>query len=95
MLVAVLAGPYEQWPLPWYLRRMKRVGYWTNASDAGPLDRMPFIIVSADFAGSVEAVLGDRYVSEYYGLRPGVPLTAFIERGLWDRFLARSTPFSR
>ena len=35
MLVKVIAGPYEQWPLPWYLRRMTRVGYWSRAADAG------------------------------------------------------------
>ena len=29
MLVKVIAGPYEQWPLPWYLRGMTRVGYWS------------------------------------------------------------------
>jgi uncharacterized protein (TIGR03663 family) len=88
MLVAVVAGPYEQWPLPWYLRRMTRVGYWTSAAAAGPLDRMPFIIASSDFADAIEAALGDRYLSEFYGLRPGVLLTVFIERGLWDRFLS-------
>jgi uncharacterized protein (TIGR03663 family) len=88
MLVAVVTGPYEQWPLPWYLRRMPRVGYWTTAGAVGPLDRMPLIIASADFAGGVEAALGDRYVSEFYGLRPGVLLTVFIERRLWDQFLA-------
>jgi hypothetical protein len=48
---------------------------------------MPFVISSADFAGGVEAALGDRYVSEHYGLRPGALLTVFIERGLWDRLL--------
>ena len=90
MLVAVVAGPYEQWPLPWYLRRMERVGYWTSVAAVGPLDRMPFIIAAPDFAGAVDATLGDRYVSEYYGLRPGVLLTVFIERGLWDRFYGRS-----
>ena len=88
MLVAVVAGPYEQWPLPWYLRRMTRVGYWPNAASAPPLDRMPFIVASPAFAGAVESALGDRYESEFYGLRPGVLLTVFIERGLWDRFLA-------
>jgi predicted membrane-bound mannosyltransferase len=87
MLVAVVAGPYEQWPLPWYLRRMERVGYWTSVAAVGPLDRMPFIVVSPDFADAVAASLGDRYVSEYYGLRPGVLLSVFIERGLWDRLL--------
>jgi hypothetical protein len=87
MLVAVIAGPYEQWPMPWYLRRMARVGYWTSVAGASPLDRMPFIIASPDFADGIEAALGDRYVSEIFGLRPGVLLTVFIERGLWDRFI--------
>jgi uncharacterized protein (TIGR03663 family) len=90
MMVAVVAGPYEQWPLPWYLRRMTRVGYWTRVAAAGPLDRMPFIISSSESADAIAAALGDRYVSEYYGLRPGVLLTVFIERGLWGRFLEGS-----
>jgi uncharacterized protein (TIGR03663 family) len=38
MLVKVVAPPDEQWPLPWYLRDFKRVGYWTTpaASRASP-----------------------------------------------------------
>jgi len=32
-------------------------------------------------------VLGDRYISEFYGLRPEVPLALYIDRGLWARFL--------
>ena len=51
---------------------------------------MPFIIAGPDVADGVAATLGDRYVSEYYGLRPGVLLTVFIERGLWDRYLTRT-----
>jgi hypothetical protein len=74
---------------------MPRVGYWTSGAAVGPLDRMPFIIASSDFAAGIATTLGDRYVSEYYGLRPGVLLTVFIERGLWDRFMAHSAPFSR
>ena len=31
MQVSVIAQPYEQWPLPWYLRTMPNVGYWTPA----------------------------------------------------------------
>ena len=31
MLVTVIAPPDEQWPLPWYLRTMPRVGYWADA----------------------------------------------------------------
>jgi len=29
-------------------------------------------------------------VSEFYGLRPDVLLALYVERGLWDRFLART-----
>jgi hypothetical protein len=87
-LVKVLAGPYEQWPIPWYLRRMTRVGYWVSAAEAGRIDDAPIVIAAQDQAGAVAATLGDRYVAEHYGLRPEVILTLFIERGAWDRFIA-------
>ena len=38
----------------------------------------------------LDAALGDRYVSEFFGLRPDVLLTLYVERGLWDRFLSRA-----
>jgi hypothetical protein len=88
MLVKVIAGPYEQWPTPWYLRTMTRVGYWVSAAGAGPLDDAPVVIAAQDQADAVAAELGDRYVQEYYGLRPDVVLTLFIERRSWDRFIA-------
>jgi uncharacterized protein (TIGR03663 family) len=88
MLIRVVAGPYEQWPLPWYLRRMERVGYWTRAADAGPFDGTPVVVASQENASAIETALGDRYMSEMYGLRPEVFLTVFIERGLWERYLA-------
>jgi uncharacterized protein (TIGR03663 family) len=87
MLVKVIAGPYEQWPFPWYARDLTRVGYWSRAAEAGPLDGVPVIVASQENADAVDAVVGDRYVSEFYGLRPGVLLTLYVERGLWDRFM--------
>ena len=87
MLVKMIAGPYEQWPLPWYLRDFAHVGYWIRADEASPLDGTPVIVASQDHAASVEAMIGDRYISEFYGLRPSVLLTVYIERGLWERFL--------
>lgn len=92
MLVKVVAGPYEQWPLPWYLRRMVRVGYWPRAEDAGRLDDAAVVVASQENAAAVDAALGDRYVSEFYGLRPDVILTISIERGLWERLLASRRP---
>ena len=89
MQVSVIAPAYEQWPLPWYLRAMPSVGYWTAPGDALAL-QAPVIVSSMADAPALDAALGDRYVSEFYGLRPDVLLALYIERGLWDRFLARA-----
>jgi uncharacterized protein (TIGR03663 family) len=89
MLVAVVASPTDQWPLPWYLRGMGRVGYWTTpASASQALELAPVVIVAPEHAAAVQSMLGERYQSEYYGLRPNVLLSVFIERSLWDRFIA-------
>jgi uncharacterized protein (TIGR03663 family) len=89
MLVKVIAGPYEQWPLPWYLRDLERVGYWTNPADAGGVTSVPVIIASRENASQLEKVLDPRCQTEYYGLRPNVLLTMFIDRPLWDLFMSR------
>lgn len=89
MLVQVIAPPHEQWPLPWYLRTMPQVGYWPAATDVPELVA-PVIVASMDNAEALDAALGDRYVSEFFGVRPDVLVTLYVERGLWDRFLTRA-----
>jgi uncharacterized protein (TIGR03663 family) len=86
MQVAVIAPPHEQWPLPWYLRTMPHVGYWTAPADARA-HQAPVVVASLDHADTLDGALGDRYVSEFFGLRPEVLLTLYVERGLWERFL--------
>ena len=87
MQVSVVASPYEQWPLPWYLRTMPNVGYWTAPGDALAM-QAPVIVSGIEHTPALDTALGDRYISEFYGLRPEVPLALYIERGLWDRFLS-------
>jgi uncharacterized protein (TIGR03663 family) len=89
MQVTVIAPAYEQWPLPWYLRAMPHVGYWTEPGDPVAL-QAPVIVASMDNTAVLDSLLEDRYVSEFFGLRPEVLLALYIERGLWDRFLARA-----
>jgi len=89
MLVQVIAAPHEQWPLPWYLRAMPHVGYWATAAEVPKLTA-PVIVASMDNTETLDAALGDRYVSEFFGVRPEVLVTLYVERGLWDRFLARA-----
>lgn len=87
MQVSVIAPPHEQWPHPWYLRTLPNVGYWAQPGDAAAL-RAPVVVSSIDHTPALDQALGDRYISEFYGLRPDVLQALYIERGLWDRFLA-------
>ena len=86
MQVSVIAPASEQWPLPWYLRTMPNVGYWTAPGDPEAM-QAPVVVASAEHTAALDA-LGDRYVSEYFGLRPEVLLALYVDRGLWERFLA-------
>jgi uncharacterized protein (TIGR03663 family) len=88
MLVAVVAAPHEQWPFPWYARDLPHVGYWVDAASATTLGAFPIIVASQEQAAAVDAAVGERYVSEYYGLRPGVLIALYVEAGLWERFMA-------
>ena len=85
--IKVLAGPYEQWPLPWYLRDYGNVGYWTKAEAAGDPGRNALIIASADNAEAVRKKLGGQAIEENFGLRPEVLLTLFVPSSLWDAFM--------
>ena len=81
--VVRLNGDY--WPLPWYLRRLNRVGYWTRVPDQLPV---PVVIAGSEAAGAVAEKLGENYFSETQALRPGVLLRVFIRRDLWEQFMA-------
>lgn len=80
MLVKVVAPPDETWPLPWYLRRFTRVGYWTDVEEAGELGEADAVIASAAFADTVGERLGDGYRLSYFGLRPEVVLALFVKQ---------------
>ena len=89
MQVSVIASPYEQWPLPWYLRTMPNVGYWTAPGD--PLAMQAPVVVASTEHSAVFDALENRYVSEFFGLRPEVLLALYVDRGLWERFLAKAS----
>jgi uncharacterized protein (TIGR03663 family) len=76
----------EYWPLPWYLRDYKRVGYYGHMTPSTE----PIIIARQDQAEEVEATFGDRYQQVHSGfntagnfpLRPGVDLLLYVQREL-------------
>lgn len=64
----------EYWPLPWYLRGLPRIGYWTTppAECDGAL-----IIAEADWADAIRERLQGRYREKFLGLRPGFAMVVF------------------
>lgn len=78
----------EYWPLPWYLRAFDRdrVGYWNDPVDLPPV---PVVITDTDRAEAMGQQLGENYVPDLFGLRPGFMMQVFIEKPLWDAFMAR------
>jgi hypothetical protein len=83
MVVAVVAP--DPWPLPWYLRRMTSVGYWTAAGDAAAREAIRLAPVVIAAPGLVHPP-GDRVV-QHYGTRPGVVVELSVRRSLWERAL--------
>jgi hypothetical protein len=64
----------EYWPLPWYLRGLPRIGYWSTAPDDcdGAL-----VVASAVQAEIVKARLRGPYHESILGLRPGFICVVF------------------
>ncbi len=87
MLIKVIAGPYETWPLPWYLRRFSRVGYWTDAGAAGEPGEAAVVITDTEQASRLGFLHNESFLSEFYGLRPNVFLVLHVRSNLWEKFL--------
>lgn len=96
MPIQVMAPDDDYWPLPWYLRRWSRVGWYRDVPE-GPA--APLIIAHASQESQVADYLyqrqppGQRYLyvplplpdkSEDWSLRTGVPLRVFVRLDYWN-----------
>jgi predicted membrane-bound mannosyltransferase len=71
-LIAVVAA--DAWPLPWYLRKFPRAGFWQPGQNPGAAD---FFITSPEAAER----LGDRLDNcrqEFFGVRPDVLMILWV-----------------
>ena len=71
-LIAVVAA--DPWPLPWYLRRFQRVGFWQPGQDPGTAD---FYVTSTAAAEQLGDKLKNQRI-EFFGLRPEVILILWL-----------------
>lgn len=81
MPVWVLASDY--WPLPWYFRELRKVGYFEGQVPAG-VAAVPVVICAN---GRMD--LATTHVVSLRGLRPGVHLDMWVRQDLWDQFMTR------
>jgi uncharacterized protein (TIGR03663 family) len=91
MLIKVMAPEADYWPLPWYLRQFKRVGWW----DRVPSDPYaPVMIVGA----GLHAAFDDKSDKAWpmvglFELRPKTFLELYVKSELWERYIqARPRP---
>jgi hypothetical protein len=78
--VQVMAVDGDYWPLPWYLRKFKRVGWYSNAQEA-PFS--PVIIASPQ----LHLALEDHQLAQMFGLRPNVLLGLYAKPELWQAYV--------
>ncbi len=88
MLVQVMAPDSDYWPLPWYLRSFKQVGWWDQVA-ADPY--APVMIVSAQFHAALDEKQ-THVMAGYFELRPQVFLELYVDLDLWRAYLARNPP---
>ena len=90
MLVKVMAPEAEYWPLPWYLRGFKNVGWWAEV----PQDPFaPVMIVSSKFHAELDEKKS-HLMTGLFQLRPGEFFELYVEVELWKSYLEK-TPADR
>jgi uncharacterized protein (TIGR03663 family) len=88
MLVKVMAPEGDYWPLPWYLRNLRKVGWWEEL----PADPYaPVMIVSSQLHADLDA-RGTHVMAGYFQLRPQVFLELYVQLDLWQAYLAQHPP---
>jgi uncharacterized protein (TIGR03663 family) len=79
-------SPESYWPLPWAFRDFKHIGWYEEM----PADAFASVILaSAKLNSALDDKSGKAWImTGYYELRPNVFLELYVERGLWEKFVA-------
>jgi len=80
------------WPLPWHLRRLTSVGYWSgqvpNEGEAR-LTATPIILSSAEFDQELtERLNASHFMIGFHSLRQGRLVQIWVKNELWEPFVA-------
>jgi hypothetical protein len=86
----VVAPESDYWPLPWYLRRFKYIGWYESV----PEDWVaPIVIVSAKFDARLdEKSEGKWLMAGLTELRPRQFFELYVELELWKKYVETLPP---
>ena len=84
-VVKIIAPKDDYWPLPWYLRRFKHVGFY----DKLPEDPFaPIVVISSKLDAQLDAKSGKKWIMAGLSeLRPGVFFELYVELELWKKYV--------
>lgn len=86
MVVQVMAPESDYWPLPWYLRGFKQVGWWDHWREDPAAS---VLVVGQKLASSLEKSSDSAWTAlGIYGLRPGSFFQLYVRSDLWRDYLA-------
>ncbi len=85
-IVKVISPQSDYWPLPWYLRRFKQLGWY----DKLPEDPFaPIVVVSSKLDAKLDEKSDKKWIMAGLSqLRPGVALELYVELELWKKYVA-------
>lgn len=93
MLICVVAD--HEWPVPWYLRSYKNVGYYQSVpAKLYGLDA-PVLVLDQQAIEQIEPWVRERYLVEAYGVRPQVLMYLCIDLDLWEQYMAKRRSLGR
>jgi uncharacterized protein (TIGR03663 family) len=91
----VIWGDGYYWPLPWYLRRLKHVGYWVGAvpnEEEARLMGTPIILSSAEFDEPLtERLNASHFMIGFNSVRTGVLAQVWVKNELWESYIMKQS----
>ncbi|MCH2206465.1 MAG: TIGR03663 family protein [Lentisphaerales bacterium] len=76
----------EYWPMPWYLKKFKKIGYWENKESQFSLSGVPVIVTTPDRTDIISQI-EKSHQSELRSRLPGYWLQVFYREDLWQKFM--------
>ena len=86
--IAVIGDSY--WPLPWYLRSFRSIGYWPEPP--ADLEKFAVIFSVPESADAVMPKLANTHTLLPRGLRAEVSISLFIRNDIWNAWMNAEQP---